>query len=174
MNSLFRKIKNDETHRLEAMRCGLVVLEGGLVEIPPKELEYVVVPETVVSLPVVDDKTLFCLEVISRSLILCDRLPRNCLSLLWNTTFKLFVFLTGALDGLTRVPDVPFVWAANISGAIRAISGKEFGADAIVPRQLFESMLRCRSVSSGNLKWRKRLIEARTQELTTVEFSRIS
>lgn len=136
------------------MRCGLVaVLEGGLVEAPPKELEHVVIPEAVVSLPVVDDKTLFCLEVMSRLRVLCDRLALNCLPPLRDgTTFELFEFLTGALDGLRRVPEVPFVWAANISGAIKAISGKEFGADTTVPWQLFKSMFRCRSVSSGNLK----------------------
>lgn len=112
------------------------MLEGGLVEAPPKELEHVVVPEAVVSLPVVDDKTQLCLEAISRLLVLCDRLALNCLPppLRDGTTFELFKFLTGALDGLRRVPEVPFVWAANISGAIKAMSGREFGADTIVPR----------------------------------------
>lgn len=139
--------------RLEAMRCGLVaVLEGGLVEAPPKELEHVVVLDAVVSLPVVVDKTLLCLEEVSRFLIPCVRLALHCLPPRNGPTFELFVFLTGALDGLRRVPKVPFVCAANISGAIKAISGKEFGADTTVPRRLFESVFRCRSVPSGNLK----------------------
>lgn len=153
------------------MRCGLVtVLEGGLEEAPPKELEHVVVPEAVVSLAVVVDSTLLCLEDNSRLLDACDRLPLDCLPpLRGGTTFELFAFLTGALDGLRRVPEVPFVWAARISGAIRAMSGREFGADTIWLRRLPESVepVRSRSMLSGSLKWRKRLMEARTHELTT-------
>ena len=38
----------------------------------------------------------------------------------------------GALEGLRRPPVVSFVWAARISGAIRAMSGSEFGADTAV------------------------------------------
>lgn len=114
------------------------MLEGGLVEAPAKEVEHVVDPVVVVSLPVTVDKTLLCLDDISRLLAPCDRvaLLLNCLSVLRDgiTRFELFAFLTGALDGLRRVADVPFVCAAKISGAIKAISGKEFGADAIVPR----------------------------------------
>lgn len=179
-----------ETYRLDAIRCGLVtVLEGGLVEASPKELEHVVVPDAVVSLPVVVDRTLPCLEDNSRLLLVCDRLPLNCRPPRRDgTALKLFTFLTGALDGLRRVPEVPLVCAARISGAINAMSGREFGADgeaaaaaatvAVVtpiadefaaPRRPFESaMPRCRSVPSGSLKCRRRLIEALSQELTSV------
>ena len=45
------------------------MLEGGLVEAPPKELEHVVVPEVVVSLAVAVDRTLLCLEDSSRLLL---------------------------------------------------------------------------------------------------------
>lgn len=39
--------------------------------------------------------------------------------------------LTGALDGLNKLPVVSFVCAANISGAINAISGNDVGVDII-------------------------------------------
>ena len=70
---------------------------------------------------------------------------------------------------------MPFVCAARISGAIRAMSGREFGADTTAPRRLFKSAARCRSAPSGSLKCRKRLMEALTHELTTaVALSRVS
>jgi hypothetical protein len=48
----------------------------------------------------------------------------------------------GALEGLSSPPVVSFVWAARISGAMRAMSGRELGAEAEAE---LSDMRNCRS-----------------------------
>ena len=85
------------------------------------------------------------------------------LRLLWS------LVATGALEGLRTLPVlIPLVCATSISGAIRAMSGSEFGADnigadavAIASTTFRRSALRS---ASGKRKWRIRRIDARTHE----------
>ena len=65
-------------------------------------------------------------------------------------------FAVGALDGLRRHPVVSFVWAARISGAINAMSGKEFGP------LLLELTVELVSPVMELRNWRRRRIDARS------------
>lgn len=130
---------------LEVARCGLVaVLEGWLLETAPNELEQVVVPDAMVSVAVVVEQRLPCLEDASRSRFREPRdLPAvNCRPARRGvpaTEVAVFAFLAGALEGRSNVPEVPLVCAARISGAISAISGSEFGAETAA-RRLADSL----------------------------------
>jgi len=152
LQNKIKKRKNSSTDLLRAARCGLVaVLEGALLEAPPKELEHVVLPDAVVSLAVVVEPRLPCLEDTSRFRAPCDLPPANCrpvrrgvatpaaaVAVAAAAAAAAIAFLAGALEGRISAPEapLPLVCAARISGAIRAISGNEFGAETIAARRL--------------------------------------
>lgn len=133
------------TDLLEVARCGVVaVLEAGLVEAP---LEQVVLPDAVISLAVVVEPRLPCLEEAASRFRASRDLPPpvNCrparrgvaTPTLTEAGVAVTAFLAGALEGRSSAPEVPpLVCAARISGAISAMSGSEFGAETDAARRL--------------------------------------
>lgn len=126
------------------------MLEGALLEAPPNELEQVVLPDTVMSLAVVVEPRLSCLEDTSRFRVPRDLPPASCRPARRGVAAPVIAFLAGALEGRSSVPEVPLplVCAARISGAISAISGNEFGAETTA-RRLAGSLAAARCVPSG-------------------------
>lgn len=115
------------------------MLEAGLVEAP---LEQVVLPDAVMSLVVVVDPRLPCLEEAASRFRAPRDLPPpvNCRPVrrgVATPAAAVAAFLAGALEGRSSVPEVPpLVCAARISGAISAMSGSEFGAETDAARRL--------------------------------------
>jgi len=131
-------------------RSGLVVvLDGGLAEVPANELEVVAGVPGVVTLLSVSEPGLLCLEDASRLRAGRDLPPpvANSRPVRRGVAAPAFrmetaaAFLTGALDGRSVLEVVPLVCAARISGAISAMSGNEFGAGNSVRRPPIGSLI---------------------------------